>query len=540
MKKTIVFLLCTAAAVSLRAQDVTDALRFSKNEYYGTARTMAMGNAFTALGGDIGSMNINPAGSAVNLFSQFSITPQINVTGSSADYSSFGRVGGENPYTTDNSSQTRFTLPNTGMIINFKTGSKRGLQGVSVGLSASTVSYLNDDMSAGGSNGMTSYAGYLAALASGKFYASDKMSVADISRAFYWDKETFFWPQMVGYRSGMVNESGYGDYVGVTQGISGQGLYPVRGDLNQRYSRDSRGSRTDLLFNLGFNIDNKVFLGANLGINDLEYRFNSYMREYAENPDDFPVTVNGSTDYFRSLRFHQAYSASGSGIYGKFGIIVLPVSGLRIGAAIQTPTVNYITEHLWYSGDTQFSASSASEEISPDDEYIYEYRLISPYRVNAGIAYTIPGFGLLSADYEMADYSTMKFKEKDSSDDSAFASSNQSIKDGAGVSHMLRLGAEFILTPNWSLRAGYNLTSTPERYIDDEGAKKTPSAYTNAVSFGAGYSSGKSFFWDAALRYTMYPTEYLYPYSTYDSYASPEIAIHPHLLNIAVTFGWAF
>ena len=34
-------------------QTVGDALRFSDQNYYGTARSIAMGNAFTALGGDL-------------------------------------------------------------------------------------------------------------------------------------------------------------------------------------------------------------------------------------------------------------------------------------------------------------------------------------------------------------------------------------------------------------------------------------------------------------------------------------------------------
>lgn len=539
MKKIIFVFFLAALAASAAAQDVSDALRYSKNEYYGTARTMAMGNAFTALGGDIGSIGINPAGSAVDNYSQFSVTPQLNIMAGPADYSSYGYVGGENPVSTNHNSKVRFTMPSAGLVMNFKTQRTRGLKAVSFGLTANTTSYYNDNMTAGGQNGRTSYAGYLSALASGKFNSQDAMTVDELDHASYWNMSTFFWPQMVGYRSGMVNESGYGDYVGVTQGISGNGVYPVRGILDQSYSRSSRGSRTDLVFNLGFNINNTVFLGANLGIVDLDYKFDSYIREFAENSSNFPVTINGTTDYFQSLRFHQAYSASGSGVYGKFGIIVVPTPGFRIGAAIQTPTVNYITEHLWYSGNTQFSSASGNEEISPDDEYVYDYRLFSPYRVNAGLAWTIPGLGLVSADYEMCDYSTMKFKEKDSSDGSSFESSNQSIKDGAGISHMLRLGAEFLLGPNYAFRVGYNLTSTPERYLNDSGEKKTPSAYTNAISLGGGYSYG-SFFCDAALRYTMYPKEYIYPYSTYDSYDSPEIVNHPHLWNIALTIGWKF
>ena len=47
------------------AQGEVEALKYSRNELYGTARSMAMGNAFGALGGDITGVSINPAGIAV-------------------------------------------------------------------------------------------------------------------------------------------------------------------------------------------------------------------------------------------------------------------------------------------------------------------------------------------------------------------------------------------------------------------------------------------------------------------------------------------
>ena len=76
----IAALLFTGSALAF-AQDAQDARRYSFNDYQGTARSMAMGNAFTALGGDIGSIGINPAGSAVNSYSQFTITPSLTIAG---------------------------------------------------------------------------------------------------------------------------------------------------------------------------------------------------------------------------------------------------------------------------------------------------------------------------------------------------------------------------------------------------------------------------------------------------------------------------
>ena len=121
MKKIVLTAAILAIGFSATAQNWEDGLRFSENEYEGTARTMAMGNAFTALGGDMGSLGINPAGSAVARRSQFTVTPGMNI--------SIARVQGEvlndgsvafgNKLQND---QSRFSMPNIGGMINFNTG----------------------------------------------------------------------------------------------------------------------------------------------------------------------------------------------------------------------------------------------------------------------------------------------------------------------------------------------------------------------------------------------------------------------------------
>ena len=126
---------------------------------------------------------------------------------------------------------------------------------------------------------------------------------------------------------------------------------------------------------------------------------------------------NGSTvqTYFTDMEYNYRYNATGVGVYGKFGFIARPVAGLRIGGAVQTPTSTVIKEFWSYSAasyytDSQFNVSSQSPEGQ------YRYRLISPFRFNVGAAYTFGSFGLVSVDYEMCDYSGMKFKETEISD----------------------------------------------------------------------------------------------------------------------------
>ena len=79
MKRTILLLTAFGIVSGAGAQTMYDAFTYSENTYYGTARSVAMGNAFTALGGDMGGIAINPAGSAVASYGQVTISPALNI-----------------------------------------------------------------------------------------------------------------------------------------------------------------------------------------------------------------------------------------------------------------------------------------------------------------------------------------------------------------------------------------------------------------------------------------------------------------------------
>lgn len=64
MKKIFLSLLIGSSIVSIAQETTTqDALRYAVNNLTGTARFRGMSGAFGAVGGDLSSININPAGS---------------------------------------------------------------------------------------------------------------------------------------------------------------------------------------------------------------------------------------------------------------------------------------------------------------------------------------------------------------------------------------------------------------------------------------------------------------------------------------------
>ena len=157
MKKTILAITLMLAALTAGAQTMYDALTFSQNNYYGTARSIGMGNAMTAVGGDLGSIGINPAGSAVYNYSQFTLSPNLTVSTMNASYSAYP-VNGSDVYSNEQLRKlTRFSMPNVGATFNMQTGNDRGLVAVTYGFVVNGTNNYTNQMFASGRNDKTSY-----------------------------------------------------------------------------------------------------------------------------------------------------------------------------------------------------------------------------------------------------------------------------------------------------------------------------------------------------------------------------------------------
>jgi len=523
MKKIITTLLASILVFSASAQNMYDALLYSQNNYVGSARSLSMGNAVTALGGDLGSIGINPAGSAVANYSQFVISPGVNISVATAQGTSLD--GRSSPFCFDRkatSNRATFALPNIGANVNFRLRNQRGLKSWSFGFVANTTNSYDDQTYAFGAHGLSSIAG----------------SFADCAQGINWenldDKNAYNycnnWDAVMAYKSGMIAPRGdYDDsYIGATEKYTGDDEIYTAGMLDQTFGRTVRGYKTDFIINAGFNISDKLFLGANLGITSIDYRYYLYFKEVAQNVEDFKIEwYDGSYTYFDNLRYQYNYFAKGSGVYGKFGAIYVPNKYIRLGAAIQTPTALRM-EELWrssaecYFTDSQYSGDSKT----PDGNYTYT--ISSPARYNFGVAVNY-GMGVVSVDYELVDYRTMRFKSYDYDD------VNQDIRSYMGASHNLRAGVEFKPIAQMGIRAGYGLTTSGER---DE-LRNVIKYYDHSFSFGLGYSSNRSFFADIAVRALKYHDEYIYPYYEYCD-NTPEILNKRWLFNTVCTIGFRF
>lgn len=539
MNKTALTILFALIAVCGYSQTAYDALMLSENDYEGTARTAAMGNAFTALGGDLGAVTINPASSAVSRYSQITVTPGLSFIASTASGVS-PYQNGDLPYFEKKmkSSQTRFDLPNIGVSMNIDRGMKYGIKNLSFGFIVNKTASYDQTVYANGTNNTTSFLGQMA-------YDSsiNKDSPTDLGADNAFDIKP--WKNVIGYKTGMIDP--FNDfYVGATEKAYDDGTAFLAGEIDQTYGREIRGSKYEYLLNFSMNISDWLFIGANLSLHSISYSYNEYIRENAIDANDFKIEYKDASDnivatkYFNSMKYASEYNFSGLGYSAKIGFIALPFKGFRVGAALQTPTSFTIDEGWEDRGETAFSGPDGGKysKTSPYGENSWTFR--SPLRANFGVAYTFGKMGLVSADYELSDYRNIRYKSSEYTDRTTLEEINGQMKASHGVGHNFRFGAEFKPVAQLALRAGYNMSALQDRF-------------THKASLGLGFASGKSFFADIACVRAFIPDEYFMPYDDYvfkknaeggfdvdPNYYAPEILIKSSLWKVVLTLGFRF
>lgn len=554
MRKSFLTILLLSACTGVFAQNLGDALTFGANDYIGTARSLGMGGAMNAVGCDLGSVGINPAGSAVAGYSQFVISPGLS---SSRTATSFLL----DPYATANGkvedSRNRFKLPNVGYTMRFNSG---GLaEAVTFGFVLNSTYDFNYSHYGSGLNSSSSKFAEMARAADGI-----PNNILGTDKFYNFEEYNGLWDAKLGYDLGLVSAYGdaeLGQYVGCTETLAEDGSRYVPGELMQRSKVVTEGSKNDLIFNAAFNFSNKLYAGVNLGMPMFTYNTMERFTEVAQVVEDFPVKFtyeDGSVEntFFSDAAYQYNYSATGVGLYLKGGVIWLPFAGLRVGAAVQTPTVMGIEEVWVHSGSVAYVGKSVVSGSGERGSYSYNY--VTPWQVDLGLAYTFGRAGLVSVDYTMLDYSTAGFSDDYNSD---FGYVNACMREFAGISHNVRVGMEFNMTRDFAFRAGLGITTSAEKYYEDGtnkvyytdynddyylGRKDLPMSakyvpdIRRSYSLGLGYNPAGSFFADFAVRLTRLPQSVYQPYYNYDDLYSPIFETKRSLVNAVLTLGWRF
>jgi hypothetical protein len=457
--KKILFLLLTGFTFSaVQSQEIKDAMRYAQDNLNGTARFRAMGGAFGALGGDLSSLNINPAGSAVFANNQVGVTLSNYNTKNNSNY--FG--------TTTEEKDNSFDLNQAGGVFVFKNGnSNSDWKKFSLAVNYDNINNYNNSLFSAGTNPNNSVDNYFLSYADG-------VPLNILRDSDYNNLDSGAQQAFLGYQGYIINPEDPNN--------NNNTLYtsnvPAGGNYYQENSVITNGYNGKLSFNAATSYRDKLYIGVNLNSHFTDYRQSSSFYEENSAPLSNNYTVT-------RLRFDNELYTYGTGFSFQLGAIAKVTDEIRLGLAYESST--------WYHLSDEFSqklvaVSSANNQpdtndaVDPQVTNLYEpYKLQTPSKLTGSFAYVFGKSGLISIDYAMKDYSNTKFKPEN---DSYFNTVNNYMGSVLDKTNEVRVGAEYKINA-LSLRAGYRYEQSPYK-------NKTTVGDLTGYSAGLGYNFGST------------------------------------------------
>ena len=457
MNKIIFLLIAGISINAIQAQESRDAIRYSQDNLNGTARFRAMSGAFGALGGDLSSINVNPAGSVIFSNNQLGFTLNNTFVTNKANY--FGSSATE----TDNS----IDLNQAGGVFVFKNLEKTSnWKKFSFAINFENTNNLNNSIFSAGTNPTNSIANYFLYYANG--VPLNVLENSSYDQLGHGEQQAF-----MGYQGYIINPLNTNpNNTNYNSNVPGSGNY------YQENTVTSKGYTGKLSFNAATSYKDKFYFGLNLNSHFVDFRQSS--RFYEDN--NAPLTNNYTVS---RVQFDNDLYTYGTGFSFQLGTIAKVTKQLRIGAAFESPTWLRLNDEF-FQKLIGVSANSTSE-LAPDVvdpkviNYYEPYKLQTPSKWTGSMAYIFGKKGLISIDYAVKDYSSTRFKP---SNDSYYRGLNNTLSNLLNKTKELRIGAEYKIQA-WSLRAGYREEESPYK-------NKTTIGDLKGHSAGIGYNFGGS------------------------------------------------
>lgn len=408
MKKTLLltFILST---VFLNAQSLSyadQAILFSSDDLYGTARFTGMSGAFGALGGDMTAADINPAGLAVFNSTGFSTTLSYLETNTKSTF--YG--------SSINNSDDNFRFSQIGGVIAFDNYGNSDFKKFTMGFNYNIIKDYNNNYAVNGNSGFA-------------YFTDDPHLNFDddqTNNVYYTYVDDQFFSN---YTSGINDRftfsfaTQYKDFLYLGASIAFQNIDFYQNAYIEEYNNDGNGNLLDAFnnqylstygngFNFGLGAIFKPNQNLRIGLSyqspiwyDLTERFLSTDRRPPNNEDNTPYfEVDGELDVIVSNNEY--------GFYNK--------------------TIDNIND----------------------------YQLNTPGKISASLAYVFGQNGLLSFDYTYRDYTNALLKPS-----SYFIEENNDLKNFLNNSSSFKIGTEWNMN-KLSIRGGYRYIESPYKYAN--------------------------------------------------------------------------
>ncbi|KAF2517280.1 OmpP1/FadL family transporter [Flavobacterium foetidum] len=460
MKKIFFLLIAGLTASVSHSQEISDAVRFSQGNLTGTARFRAMSGAFGAVGGDLSSISVNPAGSAIFNNNQVGISFSNLNTKNNSEYF--------NTHTSDKDNS--FILNQAGAIFVFNDRNPNSKwKKISIGATYENTNNFNNDIFSAGTNTRNSVANYFLAYANGDAL-NNPVALGDITgiayeNQFYSEQQAYF-----GYYGFVINPvTNNNNNTQYTSNVPA-------GPNFQENEVHERGYNSKVSFNIATSYMDRIYFGANLNVHVTDYRRSSSFYESNNSPLQPTETIS-------NLRFNNELYTYGNGFSFQLGAIAKVTNNFRLGLAYESNTWYELYDEISQSLYTTTQAANGPEnyaDVNPNLVNVYEsYTLQTPAKWTFSAAYVFGKSGLLSIDYGIKDYGNTKYKP---TDDAYFRDLNSRISNTLTSAGELRIGGEYKIK-QLSLRGGYRFEGSPYKNGSTIGD-------LNSYSGGLGYNFG--------------------------------------------------
>jgi len=434
--KVIMVATALAMPIFLKAQNEVDALRYSRTDFAGSARSLGMGGAFGALGADLSAFTSNPAGLGIYKRGGIEFAFGVHDTQNRSRYED-GSAEGQ---------KSNFYLNNVGIVGSTKP-KHPSWTASNFGIAYNKISDYNENL-----------------LISGNAFNTTLLDVfTSEAAAIHPDDITDAVPFTAGlaYQTFLINPADDNGTYYLPEFSGGTVLQ------TKRINRTGRSSETS--FSYGAAYLDRLYFGVGVGFVGTRFNESAFYKESEFEADE----VLSSWSYSEELR------TRGTGLNLKLGVIGRVQEWLRVGVAFHSPTYLSLSDSYSTEMNSYFKNGDKYDYESPLGSFNYSLR--TPARYMANVAFVLGKAGVVSADYEYMDYSTAKLRSTGSLSDYDFSAENQAISDIYRGTHTVKAGVEWRVAEAIRLRTGAAYRQSP--FVSGAAINSPEIMYTGGFGF---------------------------------------------------------
>lgn len=435
------------------SQNEEDALRYSLSYFGGSARNMSTAGALSAMGGDFSNASQNPAGLGRIKKRNFSLTQNLEIPFVKTDFYGSADRDSRAAYNWSNLSFVKAYELNPNKYKNWYT--------VQVGIGMNRIKSFNQDIRYSGAVDSSILHSFIR--------EAEGTPETEVFGTYPFTAGMAYW--VYGIDPDPNNPNAY-----ITDFDSGQAEH-------ERTIKRSGGMTEFNLLTLSGNYGNKLLVGGSFNV-----VYSNFKEEFTHKE-----TYTDSSLWLRSIKYTGLLDIKGRGINARIGAIYMPTEQFRFGAAVETPTLMWMSDYWTNNMSTDTDGGKIFLESEEVPSGSYKYKIKTPFKANLSAAYVNKKWGTAGIEVEYVDHANSKLSSR--RNDAApygFNAENLQINNIYRSVFNLRVGVEARINKQAYARAGYAHYAAP--YTAESGNSLSP---THFITTGLGYNFGK-FYLDLA------------------------------------------